>query len=586
MAEALHALSEVLGTAPRGPRRLLRLAPVLTVAAFAVPIACGLIGTLMPAFGYLPAIGGDRWSLDPWRALFSAPGFATSLQLTLTTGWTATLISVLLAVAVVGCMHHRAGAKRIGTLLAPLLAMPHSALSIGFAFLILPSGWIVRWISPGLTGWTIPPDLATVGHASGWPLIAALVMKETPFLVLMILGALNQVPAPAEIAAARALGYGPVLAWFKVVLPQVYPQIRLPIYAVLAFSLSVVDVAMILGPGNPPALAVQAVRWFADPDIARYFPAAAAATVLLGVVLASIGAWHLGERIALPLFRRWVERGARDGAAATAGAVGAAAGAVLAGVALLAMLSMLLWSVAEPWRFPDAFPPGLTLDTWLRQSGQLAGPAWTTLSVGLASSVLALVLTLACLENESRAPGPSGGGSPTVSVSTSMWLLYLPLLVPQVAFLFGLQVLLIRLGLDANVFAVVWAHLVFVLPYLFLSLADPWRAFDGRYARAAASLGASPLRVFWRVKLPILLKPLLIAGAVAFAVSAGQYLPTLFVGAGRVATLTTEAVTLSAGADRRVIGAWAALQALFPLVAYLLATLVPRVLHVHRRGLA
>ncbi|MEO8855876.1 MAG: ABC transporter permease, partial [Burkholderiaceae bacterium] len=68
--------------------------------------------------------------------------------------------------------------------------------------------------------------------------------------------------------------------------------------------------------------------------------------------------------------------------------------------------------------------------------------------------------------------------------------------MPQIAFLFGMQVLLIRLGLDANNFAVVWAHLVFVLPYLFLALADPWRAFDTRYARAAASLGASPWRIF------------------------------------------------------------------------------------------
>lgn len=587
MAEALHAVSpEAAVGAARRPGRLLRAAPVLTVAAFAAPIACGLVGTLLPAFGYLPAIGGHGWSLAPWRALFDAPGFATGLRLTLATGWIATLLSVLLALGVAAFIQQRAGARRLGTLLAPLLAMPHSALAIGFAFLILPSGWLVRWVSPGLTGWTFPPDVGTVGHASGWPLIAGLVMKEVPFLVLMVLGALNQVRAPAQIAAARAMGYGPVLAWIKVVLPQVYPQIRLPIYSVLAFSLSVVDVAMILGPGNPPTLAVQAVRWFSDPDIASYFPAAAAATLLLGVVLASIGTWHLGERIARPLFRRWVERGARHGAAAPAAAVGAAIAALLAALAIVAMLGMLLWSVAMPWRFPDAWPPGLTLDTWRRQAGQLAVPAWTTLWVGLASTAVALVLTLACLENEARATARHGEAAPSAVVSGSTWLLYLPLLVPQVAFLFGLQVLLIRLGLDANGAAVVWAHLVFVLPYLFLSLADPWRAFDARYARAAASLGASPWRVFWRVKLPILLKPLLIASAVAFAVSVGQYLPTLFVGAGRVATLTTEAVTLAGGADRRVIGAWAALQALFPLLAYLLATQLPRLLHANRRGLA
>jgi putative thiamine transport system permease protein len=77
--------------------------------------------------------------------------------------------------------------------------------------------------------------------------------------------------------------------------------------------------------------------------------------------------------------------------------------------------------------------------------------------------------------------------------------------------------------------------------------------------------------VFWRVKLPMLRRPVLGAFAVGFAVSAAQYLPTLFAGAGRFATLTTEAVGLAAGADRRVIGLYALVQAILPLVPFLLA---------------
>ena len=162
-----------------------------------------------------------------------------------------------------------------------------------------------------------------------------------------------------------------------------------------------------------------------------------------------------------------------------------------------------------------------------------------------------------------------------ISPPPALSLLYLPLLVPQVAFLFGAQVLLVRGNADGTLAAVAWAHLIYVLPYLFLSLADSWRALDPRYARTAASLGASPLRVFAAVKLPLLAKPLAIACAVAFSVSAGLYLPTLFAGNGLVPTLTTEAVTLAAGADRRVIGAWAFVQALVPLVVYALAVLLP-----------
>ncbi|MDZ4136465.1 MAG: ABC transporter permease, partial [Paracoccaceae bacterium] len=64
-----------------------------------------------------------------------------------------------------------------------------------------------------------------------------------------------------------------------------------------------------------------------------------------------------------------------------------------------------------------------------------------------------------------------------------------------------------------------------------------------------------------------------------------QYLPTLFMGAGRIATLTTEAVTLSSGSDRRVTGVYASLQAALPFAAYLAAALIPMILNRNRRAL-
>jgi putative thiamine transport system permease protein len=72
-------------------------APVLTAGAFLLPIGAGLVGTVLPAFGYLPALGGTGLSLEPWRALVAQPGVATSIALTLGTGFSATGLSVLLA---------------------------------------------------------------------------------------------------------------------------------------------------------------------------------------------------------------------------------------------------------------------------------------------------------------------------------------------------------------------------------------------------------------------------------------------------------------------------------------------------------
>jgi len=568
---------------PIRSRGLLAWAPALTVAVFALPIGAGLVGTLLPAFGYLPAIGGETFSLAPWRALFTHPGFASSLTLSIITGLAATLLALAIALGACAFLHETRWARRAGALIAPVLAMPHAALAIGFAFLVLPSGWVARALSPWLTGWSVPPDVLSVGHPSGWPIVASLVLKEVPYLLLMIVGALNQVRAREALRVAQALGYGRVVAWVKVVLPQVVPQIRLPVFAVLSFSLSVVDVALILGPSNPPTLAALAVRWFNDPDTSLYFQAAAAAVLLFVLVALTIAAWFALERAVAHLGRRWIERGARGGSAGSLAGLAAAAVAVAYVLALAAMAGMAVWSFASSWRFPEAWPRALTLANWARQAGSLMQPALTTLVVGVAATALALGLALACLENEARLPSTGASGRPRLR---GLWLIYLPLLVPQVAFLFGTQVLLVRTELDATLAAVIWAHLVYVLPYLFLSLADPWRAFDARYTRSALALGASPWRAFARVKVPILLRPLAIACAVAFAVSVGQYLPTLFAGGGRVATLTTEAVTLAGGADRRVIGTWALLQAALPWVGYLLAALLPTALLARRRRLA
>ncbi|MEE8144302.1 MAG: ABC transporter permease subunit [Kiloniellales bacterium] len=575
MAETLQPLADNPAVVRRG--RWLRRAPALTLGLFLLPIAAGLIGTWLPAFGYLPALGGGEISLDAWRALIAVPGLATSLRLTLVSGVLATLVSLLLTIGFVAACHGTPLFARLRRLLAPLLSVPHAALAIGFAFLIAPSGWLARLVSPWATGWQTPPDVPLIQDPYGLALAGGLVLKETPFLLLMTLAALDQSRAQDRLAVARSLGYGPVAAWLKTVLPAIYPQIRLPVYAVLAFSLSVVDMALILAPSTPPPLAVQVFRWFNDPDLTLRFAAAAGATLQLALVVAAIALWHGLERIAAGLGRLWLVSGRRGGSGRWL-SLAAGTGIVTAfALAAISVIGLAVWSFAYRWRYPAALPDAWSLDNWARQGDGLLWITSTTAVVALAAGGLALMLVLACLENERRHGLRPG--------AWALWLLYTPLLVPQVAFLFGTQILAVAAGVDATWLALVWSHLLFVLPYVFLALADPYRALDERYARAAHCLGAGPDRVFWAVKLPMLLRPVLFALAIGIAVSVAQYLPTIFAGGGRFVTLTTEAVSLFGGADRRVMGVYAFLQALLPLLAFAAALALPAWLYRDRRAL-
>ena len=545
----------------------LRLMPGITLLLFLGPIAAGLIGTLLPAFGYLPSLGGQQFTLEPWRALFSAPGLGKAVGVSLLTGIGSTVIAFLLTVLIFAGGHGTVAFTKAKRAMTPLLAVPHLAMAVGLAFLLSPSGWLTRLISPWPSGWETPPDISIVQGPYGIALTLGLVIKELPFLLLMTFAALGQIRADDQIRMARSLGYGPVQAWLKVVLPLIYPQIRLPLYAVLAFSLSVVDMAMVLGPTTPPTLAPLVLRWFNDPELTMRFQAAAGAVLQLLIVISVIGCWRLLEYAVGRLLRPWLIGGRRGGRGQITRRIAWSGLGLIFLLAGGSLLSLLAWSVAGRWRFPSSLPETLSLKTWIAQADSLIDPAWTTLIVGIIATLVALVLVIGCLEHESRLRHRPGAGALT--------LIYIPLLIPQIGFLFGVQVAFVSMRLDGGWIGLIWSHLLFVLPYVFLALADSYRALDPRYARIALMLGKSPIVVLLKVKLTMLLRPVLIAAAVGFAVSVAQFLPTQFIGAGRLSTLTTEALSLAAGGNRRVVGLFAILLAVLPLVGFALATLIP-----------
>ena len=535
------------------------------LAGLGLPIAAGLAGTLAPAL-----------SGHGFAALIDWPGLPRALALSLGTGLVSTLLALAITVLMIGALHDRPGFVAFRRMLSPLLALPHAAAALGLAFLVAPSGWIARLFSPWATGWDTPPDLLILNDPMGLALTLGLVAKEVPFLMLMALAILPQTDMARRGQIAASLGYGRVAGFVLSTLPALYRGLRLPVFAVLAYGMTNVDMAMILGPNLPPSLAVQITDWMGDPSLQHVPTAAAGALVQLALVAAALALWLAAERILAPLIPALASRGyrARGWDAPLAGLAGTLAGLIALGLGA-GMAGLALWSFAGLWQFPDALPQSLTLQTWTKAAPDLAQQSLTTLMIALTASLGALALALAALEAEARSCRPIGAA----------WLIYLPLIMPQVAFLPGLQVLALYVGAKGSVATVVAAHLVFVLPYIWLSLAPAFRGWDGRIGLAAASMGTPPARIFWRLRLPMLAAPVLTALAVGSAVSVGQYLPTLMLGGGRVETLTTEAVALSSGGNRRLIGATALLQMALPALGFALALIVPRVIFRNRRAM-
>ncbi|MRG72476.1 ABC transporter permease subunit [Alphaproteobacteria bacterium HT1-32] len=556
---------------------MIRLAPAVAIVFLTAPVLFGLVGVVLPAFGWLPVLGGDSLSLEPWRQLAAQPGIGMSVVVSLLAGLATTAIALTVVMLFLAGAGNGRVYQWVRRAVSPLLSMPHAAAAFGIAFLIAPSGLIARFLSPWATGWERPADLLIVHDTLGLSMMLGLVVKEIPFLLLMSLAALPQIDPARRVAVARSLGYRPVTAWLKAVAPSLYPLIRLPVYAVIAFSSSVVDVSLILGPTNPPTLAVSIIRWFHDPMLEMRFLASAGAVLQLGVTGLAMGLWWLAERLVGYCVRCWIERGARVFCDSLLRFLGITLICLAVILAAAGVVALVINSFAGFWRFPDALPQAFSLRQWNRAGPGVFQALGVTFTVGFLATAISVVLVMASLENEVRRARPSG--------QAAMRILYLPLIVPQIAFLFGIVTGAEAIGFRPGLALVVAGHVIFVLPYVYLSLSESYRQLDPRWVMVARTLGAGPNGAFWRVRLPMLLAPCLTAVAIGLAVSVGQYLPTQLMGAGRVPTVTTEAVALAAGGSRRIIGVWALVQALVPAVGFALALMLPRLFYRNRRDL-
>jgi putative thiamine transport system permease protein len=209
-------------------------------------------------------------------------------------------------------------------------------------------------------------------------------------------------------------------------------------------------------------------------------------------------------------------------------------------------------------------PAQWTAAAW-RTVADSAATLWTTLWLAAASAACALLWVVAWLE-----------WAPPRWQQRLQALAYAPLLLPALLWAIGLHRLTLSWGLDASAIGVWLAHTLACLPYVLLTSSGAYRGFDRRYGQLAASLGQTRQAFLLRVKWPLLRAALASGFAVGFAVSVAQYLPTLYVGAGRFATVTTEAVTLAAGGQRSLMAAFAGLQWLLPLLVFAAAVRLGR----------
>ncbi|MFA0414521.1 ABC transporter permease [Vibrio renipiscarius] len=540
---------------------MFRFSYLLFILIVIVPIIPGFGGVILSSLSYVPPLGMHNVSWLGYTQLWAWTGWIESLALSFFSALTSTYLAAIFCFSILQQLWTSRHWAKVEGLLSPLLAMPHVAFAIGFAFLFAPTGIIARlafqWfgieVDTQSSAWLVHDPYA-IG------LTLALALKETPFLLLMSLPILQQLNLKRSQQIAASLGYSPQEAWLKIVFPQWLKKMRFALFAVIAYGVSVVDVALILGPNNPPTLAVLVWQWYNDPDL-NLIPRASAGAVLL-FLLAS-GLMLLVISIEKSLTRWWPtwQFSGRFGWKLPGSLIFSCA-ALLAG---LMVPLFILWSVAQRWRFPDLLPSKLSLNFWQFEWANIAPTLFNSLVLALITASISLGLGLIAQEYKAQRKH-----------AIPDYLIALPMLIPQLSLLFGLQIASLYLSSDGYLVWVLWAHVFFAFPFVYLALDGPWQSYNQNFTNTSLSLGKSPVATFVTVKIRILLPALLYAWAVGASVSLAQYLPTLMLGGGRIATMTTEAVALSSGFDRRVTAIYAILQAILPFLFFSAALFVNR----------
>ncbi|WP_413699397.1 ABC transporter permease [Psychromonas sp. KJ10-10] len=554
-----------------------------------LPMLPGLSGLLLAAFGINPLLAEFQWTISGFTQLMQFPGIGQSILMTINISIISTFLAVLISFLILRSWYQSSHWQKIENAIAPILALPHVAFAIGFAFLFTPSGFISR-VSVYLFDIALFNDIQVIKHQLG--LIIALTIKEVPFIIFMSIALLKQLNLKQTLQCAQSLGFNQRQAWFKVIFPQWLPKMRFAIIAIMAYSLSVVDVSLVIGPSIPSTLPVLIWSWLNETDLSTHLMGASGALFLVFICIALVYLIIFSEWMIVKRCKHWQFSGRKTNTLFNfipnkLNKTLKQLKINLANISLFAVLLMtslslimiVIWSVAKRWSFPHILPSHWSLQFWQAELPYLFDTFITSISLAVLSASIALLLVLVLLEVNNRTIGSRPHSNNPKSVKRfiiPMILIVTPIIAPQLSLLFGMQLVAIYLGENNFYLWVLWSHVFFVFPYIYLSLDGPWRSFDTRFNKVGLSLGKSPLRVWWTIKMPQLIPAISIAMAVGISVSLAQFLPTLMLGAGRISTITTEAVALSSGQDRRVMAIYALLQTITPLIFFALAIFIAK----------
>lgn len=219
--------------------------------------------------------------------------------------------------------------------------------------------------------------------------------------------------------------------------------------------------------------------------------------------------------------------------------------ALAAFIVLGPLSSLVLWSIAGEWYWPNPLPTELTGSYWERAfSGRLLDSLVLSLVIALGVTVLVAVVTVPTAYFIARNQLPLH------------WIFLLVFLLPQAfpqlpVFSNALE-FMYRLNLVGTVPGVVIIHLVGAVVFSVWTLVSVFSSIRPALEEASYTLGAGQLRTFLQISLPMALPGIIASSLLVFLYSLDEFTGTLLVGAPFVTTLPITMYNAAGGYELQI----------------------------------
>jgi putative spermidine/putrescine transport system permease protein len=196
------------------------------------------------------------------------------------------------------------------------------------------------------------------------------------------------------------------------------------------------------------------------------------------------------------------------------------------------LLNLLLWAVAERWYFPHKLPLEYGFSFWQRVF-RPQGNAMASLATSIAIALLTVAVCLAV-----SIPAGYALARRALPLRALILLAFLlPQAFPSLAVYINVARIFYGLGLNGTIAGVVLVHAMHGLVFAVWISTAAFAAVDRELEEAALNMGASPLRAFLTVTVPLAMPGIIASAIFVFLESLDEFTGTYFVGVPDVTTL-------------------------------------------------